>query len=205
MDSSGCVVAEEIAMRAPALAVLCSTFCCFSVAHGQTSVRTSGAGPEAYIFNGRLTPFVSQIIPVVGSPPQVVFESPLKGKLRMAGGVARLSPPLRRPEADESPGRAAYETPTVDDRAAGPEHSPARAAGSSAVRGDFSVAAIRRQQANDELELQAELDRLETEAARLARLGDRRGAALIYSKAAAKVEDQRRQEFLAKARQLRGS
>jgi hypothetical protein len=78
------------------------------------------------------------------------------------------------------------------------------AAGSSAARGDLSVAAIRRQQADEDLLVQAELDRLEAEAQRLADRGDRRGAAHTYSKAAAKVAGQRRQEYLAKARQLRG-
>jgi hypothetical protein len=192
-------------MRATLLLIFCSTLCSAKLTFAQTSVRTGGFGPQAFIFDGRLTPFVSEIIPVVGSPPSVVFESPLKGKLRMAGGINGLRPPLRRPEPEESSGRAAYETPDADDRIGEADRpSPARAMGSSAVRGDLSVAAIRRQQAADDLLLQAELDRLEAEALRLARIGDRRGAALLYSKAAAKVEDQRRQEFLAKARQLRG-
>ena len=196
-------------MRATLLLALCGAFCySASPALAQTTVRTGGFGPEAYIFDGRLTPFVSQIIPIVGSPPPVMMESALKGKLRMAGGIAGLRPPLRRPETFES-GRAAYETPPGEDRAvaAAAEHPlPPRSgvAGSSADRGDLSVVAIRRQQAVEDWLLQAELDRLVAEAQRLAAAGDRRAAALTYGKAAAKVDDQRREEFLAKARQLRG-
>jgi hypothetical protein len=176
-------------------------FACFASlpAWGQTSVRTGGFAPRAFIFHGQMSPFVTEIIPVVGGRPAASFESPLRGKLRMARENPAWRPPLRPPAAEEeSSGRAAYAA--LEAAPALPER---RAAGSSAERGEFSVAAIRRQQAADDLLLQAELDRLTAEARRLELAGDRRGAALVYSKAAAKVADQRREAFLAKARELR--
>ena len=167
----------------------------------QTSVRTGGFAPQAFIFNGQLTPFVTEIIPVVGSRPAASFESPLRAKFRMAGGIQGLRPPLRpvEPEA-ESTGRAAYLASEAESPAV-PARPPTLE--SSAAHGELSVAAIRRQHAAEDLVLQAELDRLVADARRLEVAGDRREAALSYCKAAAKVEDQRRQAFLAKARELR--
>jgi hypothetical protein len=171
--------------------------------HAQTSVTTGGYGPSAFLLDVRQVPFVSEIIPVVGSPP-LVFESPLKQKLRMAGGVSGLRPPLRRPEPGEdlSSGRPFYEAEEEVAKPAAPR-AEGKTAGSSAERGDLSVAAIRRELAAEDAALQAELDRLVAQANRLEAAGNRREAAHTYSKAAAKVDDQRREAFLAKARQLR--
>jgi hypothetical protein len=169
----------------------------YSSSLGSTSGSiTSLNGTPGFIFNGTLTPFVTEITPVVGNRAPVLI-SPLALKLQQAGGVQGLRPPLRVPERKQDESRANDEQPS---RAGG---SGLASAGSSADRGDLSVAAIRRQQAAEDAALEAELDEFITEAERLAEAGDKRGAALQYSKAAAKVEGERRQEFLKKARELR--
>lgn len=171
----------------------------YSSSLGSTSGSiTTMNGAPGYLFNGTLTPFVTQIIPVVGtSGPTVV--SPLALKLQQAGGVQGLRPPLRMPESD-----AATTESAGDERSVRPSSNNGLAGnGSSAERGDFSVAAIRRSQAAETAALEAELDQFIAEADRLQAAGDNRGAALQYSKAAAKVEGSQREAFLKCARALR--
>ena len=166
----------------------------YSSSLGSTSGSiTSLNGTPGFIFNGTLTPFVTQITPVVGNRTPVMI-SPLALKLQQAGGVEGLRSRLRNPE--ESP-QADDDQP---DTAAG---NGLAGSGSSADRGDLSVAAIRRRQAAEDAALEAELNDFIAEAERLSAAGDNRGAALQYSKAAAKVEGERRKAFLIKARALR--
>jgi hypothetical protein len=158
---------------------------------GTSGSITSLNGTPGFLFNGTLTPFVTEIIPVVGSPaPAMIQISPLQLKLQQAGGIENIRPPLRPRE------------PASGEQLTSPTGG-LTSTGSSAERGTLSVAAIRRQHAADEAALQAELDRLIAEADRLEAARDYRGAALQYSKAAAKVEGARRQEFVLKARELR--
>jgi hypothetical protein len=170
----------------------------YSSSLGSTSGSiTSLNGTPGFIFNGTLTPFVTEITPVVGGRTPVLI-SPLALKLQQAGGVQGLRPPLRLPERQHA-------------ESGGDQREAVRESGngltgskkSSAERGDLSVAAIRRQQAAEDAALEAELKEFITEADRLAASGDHRGAALQYSKAAAKVEGDRREAFLVKARELR--
>jgi hypothetical protein len=177
----------------------------FSAGQGSSSSigSTSGSitslnGTPGFMFNGTLTPFVTEITPVVGTP---VMISPLALKLQQAGGAQGLRPPLRRPEqkVTDSPSENSAERTAPRRGSAG----GLAGSGSSAERGDLSVAAIRRQQAAEEAALATELDEFIAEADRLIAAGDNRGAALQYSKAAAKVEGKRREEFLQKARELR--
>jgi hypothetical protein len=165
-----------------------------------TGSLTTMNGAPGFLFNGTLTPFVTQIIPVVSGPPPVVFQSPLAAKLQMAGGVQGLRPPLRRPGSEDDEARPAAEQERTTQRSSNNGLGSTR---SSAERGDLSVVAIRRQQAAEDAALQAELDRFIAEADRLEAAGDARAAAHQYSKAAAKVEGAKRQEFLDKARALR--
>jgi hypothetical protein len=126
-----------------------------------------------------------------------VLISPLALKLQQAGGVQGLRPPLRLPERQSAESAAKQREPA---RGSGNGLSGSK---SSAERGDLSVAAIRRQQAAEDAELEEDLKRFVAEADRLSAAGDNRGAALQYSKAAAKVEGERREAFLVKARELR--
>jgi len=169
---------------------------------------TQLVGAPGYIFNGTLTPFVTEITPVVGNgAPAMVPISPLRQRLNQLGGVQGLRPPLRLPEPAAIAEREKDEEGFVLGRreairAATP--GGLASGGSSAERGDESIAEIRRRQAVDDAEREAELDRLLAQADRLEAAGDLRGAANIYSRAAAKVEGARREEFVLKARQLRG-
>lgn len=167
----------------------------YSSSLGSTSGSiTSLNGTPCFLFSGTLTPFVTEITPVVGTP---VLISPLALKLEQVGGVQGLRPPLSRPEQQLKDSLSDNSDPRrgSDGGLAG--------SGSSAERGELSVAAIRRQQAFEEAALEAELNDFIAEAKRLADAGDNRGAALQYSKAAAKAEGERRQDFLTKARALR--
>lgn len=166
---------------------------------GSTSASiTSLNGTPGFIFDGTLRPFVTEITPVVGNRAPVMI-SPLALKLQQVGGVQGLRPPLRAPEQkqDESPRSA------DDDRSSKASGNGLAGTGSSADRGDLSVATIRRQQAAEDAALETEIDAFILEADRLAATGDKRAAALQYSKAAAKVEGKRREDFLVKARALR--
>lgn len=171
----------------------------YSSSLGSTSGSiTSLNGTPGFMFNGTLTPFVTEITPVVGTP---VMISPLALKLQQAGGVQGLRPPLRRPEQNLTDSRSENGDERTNPRRA--SAGGLAGSGSSAERGDLSVAAIRRQQAAEDAALEAELDAFIAEADRLATAGNNRGAALEYSKAAAKVEGERRELFLIKARALR--
>jgi hypothetical protein len=169
---------------------------------GTSASLTTLNGAPGYLFSGTLTPFVTEITPIVGSPV-MVSESPLHSKLRMAGGVQGLRTPLRLPETNANEVPAAVEHRPI----ARPELMPGGLAtkGSSAEWGDLSVAEIRRQQIAETAARQAELDQLLGEAHRLEAAGDMRGAAGMYSRAAAKVEGKQRDEFVRKARQLRAT
>lgn len=169
----------------------------YSSSLGSTSGSiTSFNGTPGFIFNGTLTPFVTEITPVVGNRTPVLI-SPLALKLQQAGGVQGLRPPLRVPE------RSQADSPRADDQPRRAAGNGLAGTGSSADRGDLSVAAIRQQQAAEDAALEADLSDFIAEAERLIAAGNNRGAALQYSKAAAKVEGERRQEFLLKARALR--
>lgn len=164
-----------------------------------SSSVTSLNGAPSFIFDGTLRPFITEITPVVGSRPPMMI-SPLALKLQQAGGVQGLRPPMRLPQRQATEPAMAADESEAPRRASG---NGLGGSGSSADRGDLSVAAIRRQQAAEEAALEAELNQFIAEANRLSAAGDNRGAALQYSKAAAKVEGDRRAEFLAKARALR--
>jgi hypothetical protein len=113
----------------------------YSSSSGSTSGSiTTMNGAPGFLFDGTLTPFVTQIIPVVGDRGPTVV-SPLALKLQQAGGVQGLRPPLRLPEQRESSASARDERP-----ARGSGSTGIGGGGSTAERGDFSVAAIRRQQ-----------------------------------------------------------
>lgn len=166
---------------------------------GTSASLTTLNGAPGYIFSGTLTPFITEITPVVGSP-MMVSESPLRSKLRMAGGVQGLRPPMRLPERVANVDADGSRRP----RGRGDVVPGGLASkGSSAERGDLSVAAIRRRQVAEDAARQAELNALLDEAEQLEASDDLRGAAGMFSRAAAKVEGNQRDEFLRKARQLR--
>jgi hypothetical protein len=160
---------------------------------------TSLNGYPSYFFHGTQRPFITQITPVVGTPPIVVTESPLAMKLRQAGGPGGLGIPYRR---EETPLTFGDNTPPAP---GGLQPGGLQPTGSSAERGDLSVAEIRRRQAEADAVRGAELDRLLEEAERLEAEGDARGAANIYSRLAAKVEGAEREAVLNRARQLRAA
>lgn len=164
----------------------------YSSNFGSTSGSiTSLNGVPGYMFSGTLRPFVTQITPVVGNRPVLI--SPLALKLQQVGGVQGLRPPLRIPEQPET----TNETPQR------PADNGLGNSGSSAERGELSIAAIRQQQAAEDAAAQAELDQLIAEAERLAAAGNHRAAATQYSKAAAKAEGKEREALLKQARALR--
>ena len=169
----------------------------FNFTAGQGSSRsissTSGSitslnGTPGYLFHGTLTPFVTQIRPVVGERPVTI--SPLQLKLQSIGGPQGLRTPLRGNDA----------TPVSSNQNSSHAAPGSGGGRSSADHGDLSVAEIRRLQAGEGDVLENDLNRLTAEADRLESDGDLRGAALCFSKAAAKVEGARRESFLAKAR-----
>ncbi len=156
---------------------------------------TSLNGAPGYLFDGVLTPFVTQIRPVVADRP--VWISPLQARLQMLRGTQNLQAPLLLDSAATFPEEPPHqETPRAAASTAGGI--------SSAEVGALSVAEIRRQRSAADQALQAELDHLLAEARRLESLGNYRDAALCFSKAAARVEGERRANFVARARELRG-
>lgn len=166
----------------------------YSSTLGSTSGSiTSLNGTQGYLFNGTLTPFVTEITPVVGSPV-MRLQSPVAAKLESVGGVQGLRPPLRVPHSESALG---------NERATSHEAGGPGSSKSTAERGVSSVAAIHREQAEGDAALEVEIDRYVAEAASLEAAGDNRAAAFSYSKAAAKVEGERRAEFLRRARELR--
>lgn len=201
---------------------------------GGTSGSITGLnGAPGFIFDGRLVPFVTEIIPVVGGgvggvgglggmgggggfgaaagprgPGPLLPMSPLRHRLSMIGGPEGL----RRAALRDAGPVVDDEGPAAEDRLVlarrGVEDRPAaggggRDDGSSADRGAASVDEIRRQQASDDAAKEAELAPFVAEAERLEATGDARAAANAYGRAAAKAEGERREELLQKARQLR--
>lgn len=167
---------------------------------GTSGSLTSLNGAQGYLFNGTLTPFVTEIMPVVGSGTTVPV-SPLQLKLQQAGGPGALRPPLRLPEAAAPVEQGAKPRPSTRDAAAtGGVHAGA----SSAERGDLSVAAIRAAADAEAERREAQVSEFLEAARRCEAAGNTRDAALLYNKAAAKVEGARRAAFLEKARELRG-
>ena len=126
----------------------------------------------------------------------MVSESPIHAKLRMAGGLQGLRPPWRLPVSDGAEENAIEAEAGRAFAAAEPVAQPARGGNSSAERGDFSVAAIRREQAALQAAENDELSRLLDEGQQLEAAGDHRAAANVYSRAAAKVEGDRRAELV---------
>jgi hypothetical protein len=154
---------------------------------------TVGNGGTGAIFSGQQRPFVTGLVPMVGS------FAPGMGYTMMEPRV--ISPLAERVERLNAAGGYSASTRPVRQQAA-PASAPRRNI-STAERGDLSLAEIRAQQAGQIDTKQAELEAL-LEAARLREEAGEIGQALIdYGRAASRAEGVQREEIRAKMSALR--
>ncbi len=200
----------------------------FNLRAAQGSHRSiTSTTPSVNVMNGavgsvrdvQLRPFVTGLIPVVGSrygarvsPPVLI--SPLKERLaRLRNEQARQTRQTATPVAVDRPdafdSSDATELPelvlgAVKKQTVGPTFaSRAGSAGSTAERGDVSVAEIRRRQAARLDEEAEDLNRL-IEEAHAAELVGRFGAARVrYRQAAADATGEQKRELLEKLESIR--
>jgi hypothetical protein len=173
----------------------------FQLAAGQGSSRSIvSSTPSVVMQNGSIgsvrdisvRPFVTGFIPVVGDSPVVERLERLRreASTKSSGGV------LSDQELLLGVGNSKQ---ARDEKTA---QTVARSSGSTAERGDISLAEIRRSQATTPSKPEGELKQL-IEQARLAEASGRAGAARIrYQRAAAKATGELKQELLAKAKSL---
>lgn len=177
-------------------------------------------GGTGYIFDGSLRPFVTGIVPVVGSAPvgpmlpmapQAPF-SPLAERLSRLPQQSPAAPSAHRAQVAPVPHPAADDAPLVlganqaqAARAAAAQPiapRPRAVADSTANHGDLSVAEIRRQQAVEDA---ARIDEIQVriEKARGFEEAGKPGLAKIYyQQAATRADGELKQQLLAKIQAL---
>jgi hypothetical protein len=149
-------------------------------------------GGSAWMGQGLLRPFVTGIVPVVGA----LRTSPLIEKM---GRLAELS--RRRPSGAVSSGEMAAHKPLH--RRQQPVRTPSAAKGSTAQRGDVSVAEIRARQAAEAETARREVQSLVARGERLERLGKANVARIYYQQAASRATGTLQRRLQEKAESMR--
>lgn len=193
----------------------------FNLTAAQGSSRTiTSTTPSVNVYNGaigtirdvEMRPFVTGLIPVVGStsgyrvPPPTLI-SPLKQRLaRLRDEQARqarqpVSPAAAAP--DDAAGLPDLVLGPPDQAASVTVVSRTGSSGSTAERGDISVAEIRRQQAARDQEAAEELERLIEEAKGAEAVGRFGAARVRYRQAAARATGDLQRELLERFEAIR--